>query len=76
MVMSPQPGTEPARFRVVLDGQPPAGAAGLDVDAEGRGTLTEPRLYQLVRSPGPVVDHLFEITFLDPGAMAHAFTFG
>jgi Thioredoxin like C-terminal domain len=26
--------------------------------------------------PGPVADHTFEITFLDPGAAAYAFTFG
>jgi hypothetical protein len=25
---------------------------------------------------GPVTEHTFEITFLDPGAQAYAFTFG
>jgi hypothetical protein len=33
-------------------------------------------LYQLVRQPGPVADHVFEIRFLDAGAQAYAFTFG
>jgi hypothetical protein len=61
-----------------LDGQ--AGsrrpAHGSDVDEAGHGTLTEPRLYQLLRQPGPVTDHTLEITFLDPGVQAYAFTFG
>jgi thiol-disulfide isomerase/thioredoxin len=76
LVLSSQPPSEPVRFRVLLDGQPPAAAAGLDVDVEGRGALTEPRLYQLVRRRGPVTDGTLEITFLDPGALAHVFTFG
>ena len=69
------PGTSP-RFRVLLDGQPPGTAHGIDVDGHGDGTVTEPRLYQLIRQPGPITDHTFEITFLDPGAQAYAFTFG
>ena len=39
-------------------------------------TVTEPRLHQLIRQPGPVIDRTFEITFSDPGAQAYAFTFG
>jgi hypothetical protein len=34
------------------------------------------RLHQLIRQPGPIIDRTFEITFLDPGAQAYAFTFG
>ena len=34
------------------------------------------RANQLVRQPGLVTDHTFEITFLDPGVQAYAFTFG
>ena len=54
----PQPGLGPAartsvRFQVLLDGQPPGAAHGADVDDQGRGTVTEPRLYQLIRQPGP-----------------------
>jgi thiol-disulfide isomerase/thioredoxin len=76
LVMAPAgPGT-PARFRVLLDGQPPGAAHGTDVDEQGNGALTQPRLYQLVRQPGPVTDRTFEITFLDPGVRAYAFTFG
>jgi thiol-disulfide isomerase/thioredoxin len=65
-----------APFRVLLDGQPPGTAHGIDVDGEGNGTVTEPRLYQLIRQPGPVTDRTFEITFPGPGAQAFSFTFG
>jgi thiol-disulfide isomerase/thioredoxin len=76
LVMAPTtPGT-PVRFRVLLDGQPPGAAHGADVDDQGDGALTQPRLYQLIRQPGPVSDRSFEITFLDPGVHAYAFTFG
>ncbi len=46
------------------------------MDEQGSGTLAEQRLYQLIRQPAPIVDRLFEIEFLDPGAEAFAFTFG
>jgi thiol-disulfide isomerase/thioredoxin len=65
-----------APFRVLLDGQPPSTAHGIDVDGQGHGTVTEPRLYQLIRQPGPVTERTFEITFPDPGAQAFSFTFG
>ena len=64
------------RFRVLLDGRAPGQAHGSDVDAEGSGTVTEQRLYQLIRQPGPIADRQFEIEFLDPGVEAFAFTFG
>jgi hypothetical protein len=76
LVMGPAaPGT-PVRFRVLLDGQPPGAAHGTDVDDHGNGTVTEPRLYQLIRQPGPIAERTFEATFLDPGVHAYAFTFG
>jgi len=76
LVMGPAaPGTS-VRFRVRIDGQPPGAAHGTDVDDQGNGTVTQPRLYQLVRQPGPVTDRSFEITFLDPGVRASSFTFG
>jgi thiol-disulfide isomerase/thioredoxin len=76
LVMGPAaPGTS-IRCRVLVDGQPPGAAHGTDVDDQGNGTVTEPRLYQLVRQPGPVTDRTFEITFLDPGVQAYGFTFG
>jgi thiol-disulfide isomerase/thioredoxin len=71
----PAPGT-PVRFRVVLDGQPPAAAHGTDVDEAGGGTVTHPRLYQLIRQPDPISERIFQITFLNPGVQAYAFTFG
>ena len=76
LVMAPAARATPVRFRVLLDGQPPGPAHGTDVDDQGDGTLTEPRLYQLLRQPGPVTERTFEITFLDPGVEAYAFTFG
>jgi thiol-disulfide isomerase/thioredoxin len=76
LVMAPTaPGT-PVRFRVLIDGQPPGAAHGTDIDDQGNGTVTEPRLYQLIRQPGPVSERTFEATFLDPGVHAYAFTFG
>jgi thiol-disulfide isomerase/thioredoxin len=76
LVMAPATPGGPIRFQVHLDGQPPGVAHGSDVDDQGNGALTDPRLYQLLRQPGPISDHTFEITFLDPGVQAHAFTFG
>ena len=76
LVMGPAQRETLVRFRVHIDGQPPGAAHGTDVDDQGNGTVTEPRLYQLVRQPGPVTDRTFEITFLDPGVQAYAFTFG
>ena len=67
---------KPVRFRVTLDGAPPGNAHGTDVAADGTGTVTSQRLYQLVRQPGEVRDHTFTIEFLDPGVSAYAFTFG
>ncbi len=76
LVMGPVvPGTS-VPFRVLMDGQPPATAHGIDVDDQGNCTVTEPRLYQLIRQPRPIVDRQFMIEFLDPGVEAFAFTFG
>ena len=76
LVMAPSSGGNPVRFSVRLDGQPPGADHGDDVDDDGTGTVTEPRLYQLLRQRGPVTDRTFEITFHDPGVRAFAFTFG
>ena len=59
-----------------VDGAAPGEAHGLDVDDAGNGTVLEPRLYQLIRAPGPVVDRTFEITFDAAGVEAYVFTFG
>jgi hypothetical protein len=71
----PASGTR-VRFRIRLDGHPPGPAHGLDVDAQGDGVVTEPRLYQLIRQPGPIEDRTFEIEFLDAGVGTFSFTFG
>jgi thiol-disulfide isomerase/thioredoxin len=76
LVMAPPARRTPVRFRVLIDGQPPGAAHGSDVNDQGNGTLTQPRLYQLLRQPGPITDHTFEATFHDPGVQAYAFTFG
>jgi hypothetical protein len=76
LVMGPaEPGTS-VRFRVLIDGQPPGAAHGVDVDDQGNGTVAEQRLHQLIRQPGPITDRTFEIAFLDPEVQAYAFTFG
>ncbi len=76
LVMGPTaPGTS-VRFRVLIDGQPAVAARGLDIDGRGEGTVTEQRLYQLVRQPQPIRDRQLEIEFLDAGVEAFAFTFG
>jgi cytochrome c biogenesis protein CcdA/thiol-disulfide isomerase/thioredoxin len=64
------------RFRVTIDGAAPGTDHGADIDADGHGSVSEHRLYQLIRESGGVSDHTFEIEFLDPGVQAYAFTFG
>jgi thiol-disulfide isomerase/thioredoxin len=76
LVLAPPSSGEEVRFTVLLDGQPPGEAHGIDVDERGRGSVTEPRLYQLVRQPGAVGERTFEIEFQDPGVHAYVFTFG
>jgi thiol-disulfide isomerase/thioredoxin len=76
LVMGPPPGAAQARFRVTLDGQPPAAAHGLDVDEQGNGMAKEQRLYPLIRQPKPIGDRTFQIEFLDRGVEAFSFTFG
>jgi hypothetical protein len=61
---------------VLIDGQPPGSSHGFDVDEQGNGTVTDQRLYQLIRQPAPITDRLFEIEFIDPGVEAFVFTFG
>jgi thiol-disulfide isomerase/thioredoxin len=76
LVLAPPPSGAPVRFAVTLDGQPPGDAHGLDVDESGAGTVSEPRMYQLVRQHGEIAPCSFAITFLDPGVRAYVFTFG
>ena len=76
LVMGPAARVAAVRFRVLIDGQPPGAAHGSDVDDQGYGSLTEQRLYQLIRQPHSISDRVFEIEFLDAGAEVFAFTFG
>ncbi|SDT13181.1 cytochrome c biogenesis protein DipZ [Bradyrhizobium canariense] len=76
LVLGPSVEGSPIRFRITIDGKAPGAAHGMDVDPDGQGIVTTQRLYQLVREQGPIVDHTFEIRFLDPGVQAYAFTFG
>ena len=57
-------------FRVLVDGDPPGDAHGLDVDDDGHGTVAQQRLYQLVRERGSITDRTLEIIFLAPGVEA------
>lgn len=76
LVMGPVARGRSVPFRVFIDGHPPGAAHGTDVDERGYGTLTEQRMYQLIRQPKPIGDRQFEIEFQEPGAEAFAFTFG
>jgi thiol-disulfide isomerase/thioredoxin len=76
LVMGPASREASVPFRVLIDGEPPGSAHGLDVDEQGRGTVAQQRLYQLIRERGSITDRTFEIAFLDSGVEAYAFTFG
>jgi thiol-disulfide isomerase/thioredoxin len=76
LVMGSGESERPIRFRVRLDGEPPGAAHGLDADEQGYGEVNEPRLYQLIRHPAPILDRQLQIEFLDPGAEAFCVTFG
>jgi thiol-disulfide isomerase/thioredoxin len=76
LVMGPASRGTSVPFRVSIDGAAPGGAHGFDVDEQGNGSLVDQRLYQLIREPGRVGEHLFEIEFLGAGAEAYCFTFG
>jgi thiol-disulfide isomerase/thioredoxin len=76
LVLAPAKDARPVRFVVRLDGAAPGENCGVDTALDGSGEIQEPRLYQLIRQKGPIVDRTFEIEFLDPGVHALDFTFG
>jgi thiol-disulfide isomerase/thioredoxin len=76
LVLAPPASGAAVPFAVRVDGRPPGDAHGLDVDESGEGTVSEPRMYQLVRQRSAVAERTFEITFLDAGVHAYVFTFG
>lgn len=75
-VLAPGKDARPIRFVVRLDGAAPGENHGGDIAPDGSGEIRDPRLYQLIRQKGPIVDRTFEIEFLDPGVQALDFTFG
>ena len=76
LIMGPRTRGRSLPFRVLIDGQPPGAAHGGDVGANGYGTVSEQRTYQLIRQAKPIIDRQFEIEFPDPGVEAFDFTFG
>ena len=76
LILTPPAAGGTGRFRVLLDGAPPQGSHGIDIDADGNGAVTDTRLYQLLRQSEPITDRTVEIAFLDPGTAALCFTFG
>jgi thiol-disulfide isomerase/thioredoxin len=76
LVLAPTAQDQPIRFRVTIDGAPPGADHGIDIDAEGWGSVREARLYQLVRQARPVAERTFRIEFFGAGVRAYAFTFG
>ena len=75
LVLSPG-AHSPIPFRVLVDGEPPGASHGVDVGKDGSGKLDYGRMYQLVRAQDEVRERTLEITFLEAGAEAYAFTFG
>lgn len=76
LVLGPGAGGKPVPFQITVDGVAPGADHGADIDAAGKGTVTETRLYQLVRQSGEARERTFETRFLAPGAEAFVFTFG
>jgi hypothetical protein len=76
MVLGPAENGKPIRFRIRIDGAAPGDDHGIDVHSNGEGTVTEERLYQLVRQSRDAGERTFDIEFLDPGVAAYTFTFG
>jgi thiol-disulfide isomerase/thioredoxin len=76
LVMGPTVKGTAVRFRVLIDGQPPRAAHGVDVDEQGAGKVDQQRMYQLIRQAKPIADRQFEIEFLDAGGEVFVITFG
>lgn len=76
LVLAPVQDGKPARFVVRLDGAAPGENSGVDTAPDGSGEIRQPRLYQLIRQKGPIINRTFEIEFLDLGVHALDFTFG
>lgn len=60
---------------VKQDGQAVNESFGEDVSKDGKATISEDRLYKLIKNPEPG-EHLLEIIIEKPGLKAFTFTFG
>lgn len=76
LVLGPNAGGKPVAFKVTLDGKAPGEMHGTDVTPDGRGVVTDQRLYQLIRQTDGAGEHTFSIEFEQAGVAAYAFTFG
>lgn len=76
LVLAPAIAGQAVHFRLTIDGHPPVDDHGTDTDPSGLGTVSEAKLYQLVRQHGAVGSHAVRIEFDTPGVKAYAFTFG
>jgi thiol-disulfide isomerase/thioredoxin len=76
LVMGPRERGAEVPFRVLVDGEAPEDAHGLDIEGDGQGTVTEQRLHQLIRQPGRIDDRTLELEFPEGGVEAYCFTFG
>jgi thiol-disulfide isomerase/thioredoxin len=76
LVLGPVSGGKPVAFKVILDGKAPGEMHGADVATDGRGVVTDQRLYQLIRQNDGAGEHTFSIEFEQAGVAAYAFTFG
>jgi cytochrome c biogenesis protein CcdA/thiol-disulfide isomerase/thioredoxin len=76
LVLGPVSGGKPVAFKVTLDGKAPGEMHGADIAPDGRGVVTDQRLYQLIRQNDGAGEHTFSIEFEQAGVAAYAFTFG
>jgi len=72
----PMPSLDGATEWLNSESLSPAGLRGRVVLVDFWGVLRDGRLYQLVREHDEVRERTLEITFDEPGAEAHVFTFG
>ena len=68
LIIGPAAKETPVKFRVTIDGNIPGASHGVDIDENGNGTVTEPRMYQLIRQQGPITERDFQIEILNTGA--------
>lgn len=70
----PDPPNAPRSPQQKPNGEAPRRSHGVDVDEVGNDLLQSGRMYLLVREHDAVHEQTLDITFLEPGAEACAFT--